>query len=162
MIWFNPATRHVDLWKIANGQWAGSVDIGTHPAGWQPSCTGDFNGDGTSDVALVQSDDQRHRHLEDRKRPMGRQRRCRPASGRLSAGAQPATSTVTAPATSPGTIHRTARSISGRFRTASGPAASPRRASARLAAARHRRLQSATAPATSPGTIRRPTTSTSG
>ena len=30
--------------------WSASTDIGTHPAGWQPSLTGDFNGDGTSDA----------------------------------------------------------------------------------------------------------------
>ena len=50
MLWFNPTTRDVDLWKISNGQWAGSVSIGPHPAGWQPALSGDFNGDGTSDV----------------------------------------------------------------------------------------------------------------
>jgi hypothetical protein len=33
-----------------NGQWAGSVDIGTHPAGWTPAGVGDFNHDGTSDI----------------------------------------------------------------------------------------------------------------
>jgi FG-GAP-like repeat/RTX calcium-binding nonapeptide repeat (4 copies) len=30
--------------------WSASTDLGTHPAGWQPSLTGDFNGDGTSDA----------------------------------------------------------------------------------------------------------------
>ena len=30
--------------------WSASTDIGTHPAGWRPSLTGDFNGDGTSDA----------------------------------------------------------------------------------------------------------------
>ena len=30
--------------------WSASTDIGTHPAGWQPSLIGDFNGDGTSDA----------------------------------------------------------------------------------------------------------------
>jgi len=39
------------MWKIANGQWAGSVDVGTHPAGYVPALAGDFTGDGTSDIA---------------------------------------------------------------------------------------------------------------
>jgi hypothetical protein len=30
--------------------WSASTDIGSHPAGWRPSFTGDFNGDGTSDA----------------------------------------------------------------------------------------------------------------
>jgi hypothetical protein len=30
--------------------WSASVDIGTHPAGYQPVATGDFSGDGTSDL----------------------------------------------------------------------------------------------------------------
>jgi len=30
--------------------WSASTDIGTHPAGWQPSLIGDFNGDGIADV----------------------------------------------------------------------------------------------------------------
>ena len=42
--------RQVDLWKIANGQWAGSVDVGPHPLGWQPAGFGDLNGDGTNDL----------------------------------------------------------------------------------------------------------------
>ncbi|MGB9365222.1 MAG: FG-GAP-like repeat-containing protein [Xanthobacteraceae bacterium] len=50
VVWYNVATRNVDLWKIASGQWAGSVSLGTHPPGWQPAGTGDLNGDGTGDV----------------------------------------------------------------------------------------------------------------
>src|SRR5204863_256090 len=50
VLWFNPGTGEVDLWKIANVQWAGSVDIGAHPAGCQPAGIGDFNHDGTSDI----------------------------------------------------------------------------------------------------------------
>jgi hypothetical protein len=34
---------------LQNGHWAGSVHVGSHPAGWQPAI-GDFNGDGTSDI----------------------------------------------------------------------------------------------------------------
>jgi hypothetical protein len=36
---------------VSNGQWAGSVDVGSHPAGWQPLGAADFNRDGTSDIA---------------------------------------------------------------------------------------------------------------
>jgi hypothetical protein len=49
-VWYNVATRSLDLWKIANSQWAGSVDLGSHPAGWQPAGLGDLNGDGVGDV----------------------------------------------------------------------------------------------------------------
>ena len=35
---------------MSNGQWAGSVDVGSHPAGWQPLGAADFNLDGTSDI----------------------------------------------------------------------------------------------------------------
>ena len=34
----------------SRAEWAGSQDIGSHPSGWQPAASGDFNGDGTSDV----------------------------------------------------------------------------------------------------------------
>src|ERR1043165_1548346 len=37
VVWYNVATRGVDLWKIANGHWAGSVDVGPHPSGWLPA-----------------------------------------------------------------------------------------------------------------------------
>jgi len=49
--WYNAATNDIDIWKISNGQWAGSVDVGSHPAGYLPMLAGDFNGDGTSDIA---------------------------------------------------------------------------------------------------------------
>ena len=42
LLWYNSATRHLDLWKLANGKWAGSVDIGTRPAGYQPLAGGDL------------------------------------------------------------------------------------------------------------------------
>ena len=50
LLWHNPTTGNVDLWKISNGQWAGSVDIGPHPLGYQVAGIADFNHDGTSDV----------------------------------------------------------------------------------------------------------------
>ena len=50
VFWYNATNGHVDIWKIANGQWAGSVSVGLHPTGYQPVASGDFNADGTSDV----------------------------------------------------------------------------------------------------------------
>jgi len=50
VVWYNVATHNVDLWKIAAGQWAGSVSAGAHPSGWQPAGLGDLTGDGTGDV----------------------------------------------------------------------------------------------------------------
>ena len=38
------------LWKIADGKWTASIDVGRHPAGYNSAGIGDFNGDGTSDV----------------------------------------------------------------------------------------------------------------
>ena len=46
----NAATTDTEVWLLSNGHWAGSVDIGTHPAGSQPVGVGDFDHDGTSDV----------------------------------------------------------------------------------------------------------------
>ena len=71
--------------RSQDGQWAGSVDVGSHPAGYQPALTGDFNGDGTSDIAWYNAATRRHRHLEDVEWPVGRQRRRRLASRRLAA-----------------------------------------------------------------------------
>ena len=51
VVWHNPTTNGIDIWKINSGQWAGSVDVGTHPVGYRPALAGDFNGDGTSDIA---------------------------------------------------------------------------------------------------------------
>ena len=50
VVWYDATTGKVDLWKIANGQWAGSVDVGPHPLGWQPAGIGDLNGDGINDM----------------------------------------------------------------------------------------------------------------
>jgi hypothetical protein len=47
--WFNPASGHVEIWLVANGQWSASIDVGSHPAGWVPAGIGDFNRDGISD-----------------------------------------------------------------------------------------------------------------
>ena len=50
MFWYNATNGHVRLWKIANGEWAGSASVGLHPTGYQAAASGDFNADGTSDV----------------------------------------------------------------------------------------------------------------
>jgi hypothetical protein len=34
VLWVDPATNAVDVWFVSNGQWAGSVNPGAHPAGW--------------------------------------------------------------------------------------------------------------------------------
>jgi hypothetical protein len=48
VLWYDPTTGHVDEWRMLNGQWNGSIDLGTH--GGAPAGIGDFNGDGTDDV----------------------------------------------------------------------------------------------------------------
>ena len=50
VLWYNPSTGDVDLWKIIDGHWAGSDTIGLHPGGWAPAGAGDFNHDGIADV----------------------------------------------------------------------------------------------------------------
>ncbi len=52
ILFYNPTNGDVDEWQLSNGRWAASVDLGTHPGGsaWQISGTGDYNGDGISDV----------------------------------------------------------------------------------------------------------------
>ena len=50
VVWYNAGTGRVDLWKIANAQWAGSVDVGAHPSGSQLAGAGDLNGDGAVDL----------------------------------------------------------------------------------------------------------------
>jgi len=49
-VWYKASSGSIDLWKIGNGHWAGSVDVGPHPSGWLPVGTGDLNGDGTNDL----------------------------------------------------------------------------------------------------------------
>jgi hypothetical protein len=56
ILWNNSSTGDVDEWQIANGQWAGSVDLGTHPgSGWTISGVGDFFGNGREDVLWTNS-----------------------------------------------------------------------------------------------------------
>ena len=56
ILWQNPTTGDVDEWQINNGQWAASVDLGSHPgSGWQIAGTGDFFGNGTDDILWTNS-----------------------------------------------------------------------------------------------------------
>ena len=38
------------IFRTSAAHWSASVDVGTHPAGYAPALTGDFNHDGTSDL----------------------------------------------------------------------------------------------------------------
>jgi hypothetical protein len=38
------------IFSTSLSRWSASVDVGSHPAGWLPALTGDFNHDGTSDL----------------------------------------------------------------------------------------------------------------
>ncbi|HVU86722.1 MAG TPA: hypothetical protein VHD36_05345 [Pirellulales bacterium] len=50
-MWYDPNTGDTDEWKISNGQWAGSVDLGTHPGSFQIAGAKAFvNANSTSDV----------------------------------------------------------------------------------------------------------------
>lgn len=40
-----------DLIDVPQTHWMASVDLGPHPAGWSPAGVGDFNRDGTGDIA---------------------------------------------------------------------------------------------------------------
>jgi hypothetical protein len=56
ILWYNPLSGDTDEWQLSNAQWAGSVDLGTHPNNatdnnlFQISGTGDFTDDGIDDV----------------------------------------------------------------------------------------------------------------
>ena len=101
-----------------SAQWSASTDIGSHPAGWQPSLIGDFNGDGTSDalwfnaatnnvdIWLIQNG-QWAAPTSAHTRPAGSLRRS-------------AISTAMAPMTFSGSTLPPITSISGRCRTVSG------------------------------------------
>jgi Ca2+-binding RTX toxin-like protein len=55
IVWYNSATGNIDIWKLSDGQWAGSANVGSHPAGYQPVAFADFNHDGTSDILWFNS-----------------------------------------------------------------------------------------------------------
>jgi len=53
IMWPLPATPPTTSPPVPTGprvHWSASVDVGTHPGGWLPSATGDFNQDATSDL----------------------------------------------------------------------------------------------------------------
>ena len=50
ILWYDASTGDTDEWLIKNGQWAGSIDLGTHPGNFQIAGVGDFDGDGTKDI----------------------------------------------------------------------------------------------------------------
>lgn len=50
LVWYNPTTNGLDIWKLSNAAWAGSFDAGAHAASYQLAGFGDFNRDGTSDI----------------------------------------------------------------------------------------------------------------
>lgn len=50
VLWYNAATGDAEVWKIADGQWAGSVDVGSHPAGSVAIGVGDFDHNGAADI----------------------------------------------------------------------------------------------------------------
>jgi FG-GAP-like repeat len=56
ILWYNSTTGDVDEWQIAEGQWAASVDLGSHPgSGWTIAGVGDFFGNGNDDVLWTNS-----------------------------------------------------------------------------------------------------------
>ena len=113
ILWYNPTTHAVDIWKIdSNGQWAGSVDVGTHPAGYTPALAGDFNGDGTSDV-LWYNPTTGHVDIWKIRTASGR---AASMSGPIRSDGSPWAPPIsiwTGPPTSPGTIPRPTTSTSG-------------------------------------------------
>ncbi len=55
ILWFNASTGDTDEWQLSNGQWAGSDDLGTHPANsdgnsYQIAGVGDFFDNGRDGV----------------------------------------------------------------------------------------------------------------
>jgi hypothetical protein len=56
ILWYNPTTGDADEWRLTNGKWTASIDLGAHPGGnWQIAGVGDFTGNGTSDVLWHQT-----------------------------------------------------------------------------------------------------------
>ena len=50
VLWYNANTGQTDGWELANGEWAGSFSLGTHPTGSEVAAVGNFAGNNTSDV----------------------------------------------------------------------------------------------------------------
>ena len=114
LLWHNPTTGNVDLWKLVNGQWAGSVDIGPHPLGYQVAGIADFDHDGTERVLWYNSIEWRDRDLEDRQRPLERHVDVGPHPTRLAACGHRRFRSRRHQRRRPGTIRRRATSTSGR------------------------------------------------
>ncbi len=56
ILWQNPTTGDIDEWQIVKGQWAASVDLGSHPgSGWAIAGVGDFTGNGIDDILWTNS-----------------------------------------------------------------------------------------------------------
>jgi len=49
---FNASNGNVDIWAIANGNYAASVSPGSHPLGWSPAVSGDFDNNGSHDIGF--------------------------------------------------------------------------------------------------------------
>ena len=54
VLFYDPSTGGTDEWVIANGQWANSINIGSHPGNWQVAGVGNFTGNNTADVMWTQ------------------------------------------------------------------------------------------------------------
>jgi hypothetical protein len=52
VLWYDPTNGNADEWVLDNnGQWATSINLGSHPGNFQIAGTGSFvNGNSTSDV----------------------------------------------------------------------------------------------------------------
>ena len=52
VLWYDPSTGNVDEWVLdLNGQWAASIDLGSHPGNFQIAGSGSFfSGNVTSDI----------------------------------------------------------------------------------------------------------------
>ena len=114
LIWFDPTTRDLDLWKITDGHWAGSVDIGI-PSGRvtcrAASATSTATAPATSPGARASTGEiDPGRSKNGHWSGSATSARNRRGYDRRAS----ATSTAMVPATSPGTIRQQVMSTSGR------------------------------------------------
>jgi hypothetical protein len=54
VLFYNQNTGDLDEWLIANGKWAGSIDLGVHPGSYQVAGVGAFTSNNTTDVLFTQ------------------------------------------------------------------------------------------------------------
>lgn len=52
-LFYNQSTGDYYKWLIANGKWAGSIDLGSHPGNYQVAGVGTFTGNNTADVLFT-------------------------------------------------------------------------------------------------------------